>query len=54
MATNNADEKRALGLLMRSIGKFVYADGRADITETRSLIGLVHPFSPKDADIARL
>ena len=54
MAMFSADEKRALGLLMRSIQKFVYADGKADITEARSLIGLVHPFSAKDADMALL
>ena len=52
MAEFNRDEKRALGMLMRSVQKFVYADGKADIAETKSLIGLVHPFSAKDADIA--
>ena len=52
MSEFTQDEKRALGLLMRSIGKFVYADGKADIAETKSLIGLVHPLSPKDADLA--
>ena len=54
MSEFNKEEKRALGMLMRSIQKFVYADGRADIAETKSLIGLVHPFSAKDADIALL
>ena len=52
MSEFTQDEKRALGQLMRSVQKFVYADGKADIVETRSLIGLVHPFSAKDADIA--
>ena len=52
MSEMSKDEKRALGGLMRSVQRFVYADGKADIAETKSLIGLVHPFSAKDADIA--
>ena len=52
MALESREEQRALAMLMRSIGKFVYADGKADIAETKALIGMVHPFSAKDADIS--
>ena len=52
MALETKEEKQKLALLMRAIGNFVYADGKADIAETKSLIGLVHPFSQKDADLA--
>ena len=52
MALESKEEKQKLALLMRNIGNFVYADGKADIEETRSLIGLVHPFAKNDADLA--
>ena len=52
MATENHDETRALGILMRAAQRFVYADGKADIAETKALIGLVHPFAGTDADLA--
>ena len=52
MALESKEEKQKLALVMRAIGRFVYADGKADIAEARSLIGLVHPFAQKDADLA--
>ena len=52
MALETKEERQKLALLMRAIGKFVYADGKADIAETKSLIGLVHPFAQKDGDLA--
>ena len=52
MALESKEEKQKLALLMRAAQRFVYADGKADIEETRSLIGLVHPFAGKDADLA--
>ena len=52
MALESKEEKQKLALLMRAAQRFVYADGKADIAETRSLIGLVHPFARKDADLA--
>ena len=51
MAIELAEEKRALAMLMRAIGKFVYADGKADISEVKMLIGLAEPFASADADI---
>ena len=53
MAEFNQDEKRALGMLMRSVQKLVYADGKADIAEVTALIGLANPFTEKDPDVAR-
>ena len=41
-----------LAALMQAIGNFVYADGKADIQETKSLIGLIDPFAEQDADLA--
>ena len=52
MALETKEEKQKLALLMRAAQRFVYADGKADIAETKSLIGLVHPFARKDADLA--
>lgn len=52
MAFESMEEKRALSMVMRAAQRFVFADGKADITETKSLIGLVHPFAQKDADLA--
>ena len=39
---------------MTAAERFTFADGRADIHETRALIGLVHPFADKDPDLAGL
>lgn len=52
MALESIEEKKAFALVMRAVQRFVYADGKADIVEAKTLIGLVHPFSGKDADIA--
>ena len=41
-----------LSQLLVAAEKFTFEDGRADISETRALIGLVHPFAEKDADLA--
>ena len=41
-----------LSQLMTAAEKFTFADGKADINETRVLIGLVHPFAEVDHDIA--
>ena len=43
-----------LAQLMTAAERFTFADGRADIHETRALIGLVHPFANKDPDLAGL
>jgi len=50
-------EPRKLAALLQSIGNFVYADGKCDITEARALIGLVHPYAatvPELADLEKL
>ena len=41
-----------LSQLMTAAEKFTFADGKADIDETKALIGLVHPFAAKDGDLA--
>ena len=41
-----------LSQLMTAVEKFTFADGKADINETRALIGLVHPFAEVEHDIA--
>ena len=46
------EEERALARLITAAGRFVYADGKVDIAEAKALIGMVHPFSAKDADLA--
>ncbi len=43
-----------LSQLLSAAGSFTFADGKADIAETKALIGLVHPFAEKDADLAEL
>ena len=48
----NAEEKSKLSMLVTSLGKFVYADGKCDIAEARALLGLIQPFAKKDADLA--
>ena len=52
MAEWNADEAWTLSQLMTSAEKFTFADGKADILETKALIGLVHPFVQRDPDLA--
>ena len=42
-----------LSQLMTAAEKFTFADGRADINETKALIGLVHPFVAQDEDLAQ-
>ena len=42
-----------LSQLMTAAEKFTFADGRADINETKALIGLVHPFVSQDEDLAQ-
>ena len=53
MAMESNEEKRALALMMRSVANFVYADGKADLAEVKTLIGLTKPLAGKDADIKR-
>lgn len=52
MALESGEEKRALSLLLTAVGNFTFADGKADIAETKALIGLMHPFVGQDAEIA--
>jgi len=47
----NAEEKRKLVQLLTSLDRFVYADGKCDIEEARSIIGLVAPFAGRDPDL---
>jgi len=42
-----------LSQLMTAAEKFTFADGKADINETKALIGLVHPFAQQDEDLAQ-
>ena len=46
------EERRSLAQLIVSLGRFVYADGKADINEVRALIGVLRPFANRDATIA--
>ena len=52
MATRQNDSSWMISQLLTAAEKFTFADGRADIDETKALIGLVHPFSAKDNDLA--
>ena len=52
MAELSTADNWTLSQLMTAAEKFTFADGKADINETRALIGLVHPFAEKDADLA--
>ena len=54
MATQNSESAWTLSQLITAAERFTFADGRADINETRALIGLVHPFAEKDSDLAAL
>ena len=42
-----------LSQLMTAAEKFTFADGKADINEAKSLIGLIHPFASQDEDLAQ-
>ena len=48
----SAEENAKLSMVLTAVGKFVYADGKCDIAEARSLIGLLSPLASKDNDIA--
>ena len=43
MAELSTADNWTLSQLMTAVEKFTFADGKADINETRALIGLVHP-----------
>ena len=51
MAIQTADNAK-IARLLQAIGNFVYADGKADIDEVKSLIGLVHPYSESIPEFA--
>jgi len=46
------EERATLARLTRSLGRFVYADGKADIAEVKSLIGVFSAFADRDPGIA--
>ena len=52
MAELNTAGNWTLFQLMTAAEKFTFEDGKADINETKALIGLVHPFAEKDPDLA--
>ena len=52
MAELKTADDWTLSQLLVAAEKFTFADGKADINETRALIGLVHPFAEKDAGLA--
>ena len=52
MAELKTADNWTLSQLIVAAEKFTFADGKADINETRALIGLIHPFAEKDADLA--
>ena len=49
---NQSESAWTLSQLITAAEKFTFEDGKADINETRALIGLVHPFAVKDKDLA--
>ena len=51
MTFRDQDEKRAFSQLLTAAEHYTFADGRADIHETKSLLGLVRPFAGQDPDI---
>ena len=51
MSLRGDEEKRALAALMRSVRRFVFVDGKADLAEVNSLIGLAKPMVQSDTDI---
>jgi len=50
MASLKADPK-SISILMQSLSNFIYSDGKADIAETKALIGLIHPFVPETPEL---
>ena len=52
MATQQNASNWTLLQLVTAAEKFTFADGRADINETRALIGLIRPFAATDPDLA--
>lgn len=52
MAMQNDAGSWTLAQLIAAAGRFTFEDGRADIDETRALIGLVRPFAGSDPDLA--
>ena len=52
MAGLKTADNWTLSQLITAAEKFTFADGKADINETKALIGLVHPFAAKDNDLA--
>ena len=53
MAIQTAEDRRKLGLVVAAAERLVFADGRVDIGEARSLIGLIHPLADSDDELAR-
>ena len=53
MAEIKTADNWTLSLLITAAEKFTFADGKADIDETKALIGLVHPFASKDENLAK-
>ena len=51
MAIETKEERMAMAGLLRAARRFVFADGKVDIEEARSLIGLAKPFAQKDTNI---
>ena len=52
MATNNGAESWALSQLLAAVERFAFADGKADIDETKSIIALVRAANSDDQDLA--
>ena len=52
MATNNGAESWALSQLLAAVERFAFADGKADIDETKSIIALVRAAKSDDQDLA--
>ena len=52
MAELSTADNWTLSQLMTAVEKFTFADGKADINETRALIGLVHPFAEVERSLA--
>ena len=51
MAELKTADNWTLSQLIVAAEKFTFADGKADINETRALIGLIHPFAEKLREI---
>ncbi len=52
MATNNGAESWALSQLLAAVERFAFADGKADVDETKSIIALVRAAKSDDQDLA--